>query len=306
MFQYIFEQCCDNNRFRSRFFNFIRNRIIKYYDPIVAYNLNGKQVFLNLSHLLPYYRKSIPTYSANLTRLSSYIRNRSGRLCMIDIGANVGDSYFLTCPEPNDEYLLIEGDAHYFDLLVRNTKYNQQVSRVFSLLSNKVSIFDGTLQSEGGTARIIQDDTKQSKGSQYSTLDKIVEANPRFQNSNLIKTDVDGYDSRVLMGGLAHIIAAAPVLFFEHHPRLLRMVGEDDTSIFSQLARVGYNYFTFYDNAGFLLTTVKSDNTQQILDLIFYAKQKDGYYYDICCFNDRDTVMRDEFLNKETNFFMQM
>lgn len=305
MFQFILDQSLKNNRVGSRLFRYLIQFIVKYYDPVVRYNLNGRQIALNLSHQLPWYRSQFPTYSANLARLAMYIRAWRGALCMIDVGANIGDSYCLVGSKPGDEYLLIEGSRHYFDLLTANTRDARSVTLVQAFISDRpVDSADG-LHVEGGTARVVKMG-ETSECIHYHTLDEIVEFYPKFRSANLLKTDVDGHDSRAIMGGRRFIAAAMPVIFFEHHPRLLALAGDNDIYIFDVLAELGYRKLILYDNYGFLIGTVGTEQSDLLRDLVFYARQKNGYYYDVCCFNDRHAQAREEFLSLERTFYSDL
>jgi FkbM family methyltransferase len=291
-----------DHRIVSPIFERLRRLVAPYHDPIIRYNLCGSEIAINFSHQLPFYRKANPTYSANLFRLASFIRKERGHLKMIDVGANVGDSYCISRPEPEDRYLLIEGDDTYFRLLKRNIPDDPAVECVKALLSDRPSTGQATLVSEGGTARVATG-TQANGAVAYETLDRIIESHPGASESNLLKTDVDGYDCRVLRGGLHFINSAAPILFFEHHPRLLRLAGEVDDSIFAELAARGYEDFIVYDNFGYLLTCVSSSDIKFLKDLINYALYRDYYYYDICCFPKTREAEQARFLDSERAFF---
>jgi len=302
MFQFVFDRATEGTGFSSRIFERVRRVLIRYGDPVVRYDVGGRPLLLNMSHQLRLYRNLFPTYSDNLSRLAGAVRRRFGFLRMTDVGANVGDSYFLVRPQHNDECLLIEGDAHYFELLSRNTKNAGGVTLVLALLSDRPSETHDVLSSTGGTARIV----KGAAGGQklaYKTLDQVISENPSFRTTNLLKTDVDGYDHKVLLGAQDLIREARPSIFFEHHPGLLAASGEDETRIFTALGRAGYSSFIFYDNFGYLHGTVSATDLKQLTDLMFYARQRKDFYYDNCCIHDAQEAFRKEFLEEEKAFF---
>lgn len=243
-----------------------------------------------------------PTVSENLARLAAFLRTYFGQLRMIDVGANIGDSYCLAGGQGCDTYLLIEGDPHYFDLLSRNVPSSGSILKIQTLLAEKPSISKGKLIAEKGTARVIHHD-KGAWDVEYQTLDGIIGLHPSFNSGNFLKTDVDGFDSKVLIGGLEFISRMCPVIFFEHHPRLLAACGEDDTYIFRKIAELGYSRLILYDIQGFLLGKIQSDDHESIEDLVRYAKCRDDYCYDVCCFHDKDAGGRDEFLDQERSFY---
>jgi FkbM family methyltransferase len=276
--------------------------LVQYRDPIVRYNLHGREIVLNFSHDLPYARDWMPLVSENLSRLTSFIRSSFGGLCMIDIGANIGDSFALAGGLKEDHYLLIEGDDHYFDLLTRNTSSAPNVVRVKALLSDKPSVEKDQLLLTSGTARIVHN--PEAAEVHYRTLDEIVSSHPEFQASNLLKSDVDGYDFRVLRGSLKFVARSHPVIFFELHPRLLTLAGEDSQTMFPELKSLGYSKLIVYDIQGFLLGQIDTSDRELIRDLSTYATCKDDYCFDICCFHDSAGEAREKFLAMERAFYL--
>jgi|WetSurMetagenome_2_1015567.scaffolds.fasta_scaffold13467_3 FkbM family methyltransferase len=304
MFQFILDQALAPGR-RGRIFRKLMFWILHVYDPIVHYSLNGKCIALNLSHQLPFTRKEYPTYSDNLSRLASFIRQHFGNLQMIDIGANIGDSHALAKSAPGDRFLLIEGSPEYMDLLTANTKDDAGVTRVQALLTDRSYVGKGQVIAEDGTARVGTDDPS-AQSVHYQTLDELIQKYQDFGGANLLKSDVDGYDSRVLVGGKHLITSKAPVIFFEHHPHLLALAGDDDKYIFPLLKEWGYSKLIFYDIKGFLFGPVDSGDTKLLDNLMFYAKSKAVLCYDVCCFHDRDAAAREEFLISEKKFYAEL
>lgn len=279
--------------------------ILQVHDPVVHYTLNNKRIALNLSHQLPFTRKEYPTYSANLSRLASFLRNHFGNLCMIDIGANIGDSYALAGSDPGDRFLLIEGSAAYMNLLTVNTRDDPAVTRVQALLTDRSFVGKGELILEDGTARMGGNDSS-AEAVRYRTLDELIEEHSGFKTVNLLKSDVDGYNSRVLRGGEYLVKGSAPVLFFEHHPHLLALAGDDDKYIFPLLKNWGYSKLIFYDITGFLFGIVNADDSALLDALVFYARSKAVLCYDVCCFHDKFADARDRFLELEKLFYSEL
>src|SRR5689334_15134237 len=121
MYQIIFNQALHGRGEARRWGRRLRRLILKWTDPVVSWELNGRKLRLPLSHELPFYRQQLPTYSANLERLAAALRKAHGKLVMIDVGANIGDSVALVGAGPGDACLLLEGDPRYFALLEANT-----------------------------------------------------------------------------------------------------------------------------------------------------------------------------------------
>ncbi len=305
MWQSILDRALSRNRFTAGVARRIRRVANAYCDPVVRYSLKGKELALPLSHELPFHLRDIPTYSANLNRIAAFVRRTFGNLVMIDVGANVGDSFCLAGGESDDQYLLIEGDARYFELLRRNVGQSATVTCVRAFLSDRAGPTNDMLVALGGTAKVQTSGTG-ANGIRYSTLDEVVATNPAFKSSNLVKTDVDGFDCKVLTGGAELIKEACPVIFFEHDPGLLLQADQDPLSFFSTLSAWGYRRFILYDNRGFLVTVVDADNISLIEDLMFYSRQQQGYYYDICAFHSSHAHFQNLFLADERRFYTQL
>jgi FkbM family methyltransferase len=285
----------------TRVWRRLRELAVRCGDPLVQYDIGGRTIALNMSHRLPLYRNMFPTYGANLTRLADAIRASDGGLRMIDVGANVGDSFFLVDPRPTDRFLLIEGDPEYFRLLTRNTHDEPGVRCVLALLSDNVDQVQGRLSAKDGTGRIVAAASAASSG-RYRTLDQVV--TEHFDvTPNLLKTDVDGYDTKIIRGGLDLLSSHAPTVFFEHDPRMLADVGESDVDVFPTLNRLGYSQLLFYDNLGWLQETVDASDTNRLRELMTRARNKCQYYYDICAIHDSRRRFRAEFLAQERRFF---
>jgi FkbM family methyltransferase len=276
----------------------VRDTVTRFHDPLVTYRLNGRSLKLPLSHGLPWTRRTLPLYADNLRRLAAFVRERHGSLRMIDVGANVGDSYAQAGSLPGDAFLLVEGSERFFPLLERNTRDDPAVTRVLTLLSDRCEDLLAELVEDQGNASLRTGGVRAARLS-VETLDRLLEAHPGFRSSNLLKVDVEGHDRRVLLGARGLLAGAAPVLLFEHQPRQLTLAGEDDRAVFRDLAALGYRRFLFYDYRGHLHGECSADEEQRLDGLMESARQQDFYYYDVCCFPERDAAAIDAFLARE-------
>lgn len=301
MFQFIFNQAlCDG--LKGRLFRKLRSTVAKYYDPIVRTTLNGKCLNINFSHQLPYYMKLFPFYSQNLSRLAQFVRNQYSTLCMIDVGANVGDSFALVGKEEGDSILMVEGDPNHFDLLTKNTIQDKNILRIKAFLSDEHGTAPHELQRIGGNTSIMINHSQSNQTVTYYKLDEILNKNPMFKTCNLLKIDTEGFDGKVIQGAKGLINESKPAIFFEHSPQFLRLLGEDKLSIFRFLSESGYSYFTFYDNIGYLVTTLSINNIDTITDLMYHAEYR-YYYFDVCCFHDNYSTDRWIFIDNEKKYY---
>ena len=102
-----------------RIFSKIRQILLKCCDPIIRLNFRGSELRFPFSHTLFINQRLYPNYDMQLHKIASYIRSKTGNLCMIDVGANIGDTAILT-NMPQAQFLLIEGEKKYASLLQEN------------------------------------------------------------------------------------------------------------------------------------------------------------------------------------------
>jgi len=301
MRQFLLDRALSPDRRTSRLFRLLASGVARANDGLVRYRLNGRLLELPLSHDLPRNRHVFPTYSDNLRRLAMAVRRALGRLVLVDVGANVGDSWALASDPttPGDVYLLVEGSPRWFALLERNTGADPHVTRVRALLSDQSGEADAGFVVEDGNGRVVAG----SERVRFETLDEVVERHPAFREANLLKIDVEGWDERVLRGAPRLLESARPTLLFEHQPRLIAAMGGDDRTVFHALAARGYGRFMLYDNRGYLLATLAAADGDRLEELLRYARMQPDCYYDVCAIHDAHTALRDAFLSDERAFY---
>jgi FkbM family methyltransferase len=285
----------------ARAFRRLKDAFSRIHDGVVRYELNGRTLALRLSHDLPWNRRVHPTYSENLRRLAGWIRDRQGTLRMIDVGANIGDSWALAAGGADDRFLLIEGSPRHFELLERNTAGEAGVTRELALLSDRSGEEKGTMVLELGNARIVGANGDRGRLS-FQTLDAVLERHPEFRRANLLKVDVEGWDPRVLRGARRLLTEARPVVLFEHQPRGVSALGEPQTLVFEDIAALGYRRWILYDHRGWLVAAVGADEHARLEPLLADAASRD-LYYDVCAFHDSAAEAREGFLAAERAHF---
>jgi FkbM family methyltransferase len=300
MSQFLLDLSISPRPWVSRVFRTLRSAALRVHDPIVAYRLNGRSLALPLSHDLPNNRRVAPIYGDNLRRVCEFLRARRGRLTMIDVGANVGDSWVLSSPAEGDRYLLVEASEHWTRLLERNAAGSRGVTRVQAMVSDRCERVNATVVVEQGNGRVAIGG-RDAREIETVTVDLLVERHPDFARADLLKVDVEGWDDRVLRGAAALMREARPVLFFEHDPA--GSGGNDVDRVFRELADLGYRRFLFYDHRGFLAAAVEAGEWARMADLDAYAAQLEHYYYDVCAFHASHADLLDAFLAAERGFY---
>jgi FkbM family methyltransferase len=301
MCQFIFNRALSSSGEAGRFFRKARRWVLRFADPLVTWEVKGRQLRLNLSHQLPFYRREFATYAANFERLTALLRRQYGRLMMIDVGANIGDSLALAEVRKDEACLLVEGDNGYFQLLRENTADLPGAVCVAAMLSASAEEASGRLVAEGGTGGIVRDGAEGRV--RFVTLDQVVQEHPKFAKSHLLKVDVDGYDFRVLRGGARFIRGARPVLFFEHDPGLMQTAGDVADEVYDWLGKAGYERVYLYDNLGYWVGAFSLADRAALRDLNAYARQRSGFYYDVAAFSAHHATIEQAFRCEEKQFY---
>jgi FkbM family methyltransferase len=172
-----------------------------------------------------------------LRRLS---QSRSERGYLLDIGANIG---MITVPfammardgaSTRPSVVAVEAVPDNTRALEINIKLNQldgDVTVIGSALGDvekiiQIQVEGDLLRGEGsGTANILADDSTYAcvtQSMRLLTLDGLLESGVINPECAVIKIDTDGYDLKVLQGGIRFLAASRPVIFGEFSAHCLQ------------------------------------------------------------------------------------
>lgn len=279
---------------------------------IVKVKIGNKYLFMNSSHNLPVLLKS-PYYDTALPRISLFISRNIGKLIMIDIGANIGDTVCLITDVVNGRFLCVEPDEGYFKLLKINTQNLENVICEKVLISTSddndapIKILNevrGSAYLSNSTSLDLHWLTKHNNTTLSTTVDDLVNKYPEFSQTNLLKVDTDGYDIKVLKSAVSLLTKQKPIIFFEFSPwHLINVGGDDPLSWIEQSIQIGYSYALFYDWNGYPFMYMNLNETETLKQLISYAKRKPFFYYDILMFPDSKKDEFDKLYLQEVSCF---
>ncbi|MCW3040605.1 MAG: hypothetical protein JWM31_2510, partial [Solirubrobacterales bacterium] len=220
----------------------------------VCRSVQGVNLQLPWSHLLPDYARSAPAYGQNLVELAVALdagrRPGAGPMRMLDVGANIGDSTAQVTARTSAEVLCVEGDPYWARYLRMNLGNNPRAHIVEALLTDSDGEWDAAAPvREGGTTRFVQAGAGGALPS--VTIDELRAQHPDFNGLRLVKSDTDGFDA-ILVPAIAEAWAdAGPVLFFEWDPPLSRKADHRDPDLmWRKLAHLGYSDLVLWDNGG--------------------------------------------------------
>lgn len=278
-------------------------------NELVKIKVGNYSLLINGNHNLPDYMRN-PFYSTNLPRLAACVKEKYNDLMMVDVGANIGDTVAFCRSKSNFPIVCIEGDDDFYSILQTNLNNFQDVFSFKHILGETNSSISGVLKKNDGsleTARIHNQSFAGEKNQlNIITLDTFFENNTRFKTAKLLKIDTDGYDLKIIRGGLNYIKQTKPVLFFEYDTVFLAEQNDDGLSTLSLLEGLGYKDAIFYDNGGrFVVSTDLHNHLQlkQLHNLIDKNYRTPFPFFDIVLFHEDDADIAKTFIVNEMNYF---
>ena len=276
-------------------------------DPEVKVKIGNKLLFMNLSHKLPLYYYQYKNYDRALPRICKQLKGIDGRLVVIDIGANIGDTVSLITDTIEGDFLCVEGDEKYLPILEKNvgqipTANSIKIEKSYCGEETKEKV---SINRANGTAKIIKGITSVNKDGATGTfktksLLKIIDDNPTFKKANLLKIDTDGFEINILNSGKTFLKNEKPLIYFEFTPALYKDNGQEPDSIWIILRECGYKNALFYDNFGNVLNIIDISNQEKIKNMVDKIDNKSIYYYDILIYNE-NTFKYSDILKSELN-----
>lgn len=276
-------------------------------SKIIKRKIGKFSLLMREDHQLPVFLKHLPYYSRNLPRLAIEVLKKYPNLMMIDIGANIGDTVALTRSECCFPIVCIDGDNDFFELLKENIKQFNDVSAYKQLLGEKNETIEAELKKSIETARLQHGGPAVSGGLlSVITLDSFIEKHKEFEQSKLLKIDTDGYDMKIVRGGLEYIKKVKPIIFLEYDPIFFSEQGDAGVPTLVTLESFGYDTIVFYDNLGKIIVSGELSNHLFLRQMNNYIDPKlrtPFPYYDVAIFHSEDRDIVEKFIEKEMRFF---
>lgn len=219
----------------------------------VRRRVQGVELYLPWSHLLPDYARSRPTYGQNLVDLAAALRRRrpDDAFAVLDIGSNVGDSALQIMARTGARVLCVEGDPYWARYLRMNvgTHADAVIEEVLLIEDAKRWEAANPVRSHG-TTHFVQA-TDAGTAMPAITVAELRRRHPEFGSLRLVKSDTDGFDPTLVPAVAAEWSQSGPVLFFEFDPILARGVdAREPNLVWEKLAALGYDRLAVWDNAG--------------------------------------------------------
>lgn len=240
--------------------------------------------------LMPDLFATNPDYSSELGRLAAATRAKYPEIRVIDVGANYGDSVAIVKSVADVPIICIEGDEQCLGLLKQNLKQFAGVTIHDLFLGERTETISAQFEKAGWNATIVPSSNGSSTELKLTSLDDFMPTVVDFQNCKVLKIDTEGFDCRIVRGGLDFLKQVRPVIALEYNRDNMSRIGETGIETLGMLKDIGYDGILFYDGQGRLVLSASLKNTELINDLHQYANGKSGaiYYYDLCLFHRDD------------------
>lgn len=240
---------------------------------VIHYSCGAFDIKIPLDHKLPDYQASHPLYDRFLPMLAKALPPKS---IVIDVGANVGDTYASMISENKTlQFHCFEPDPKFYSLLVENMNLIVEATQKCKTPDIACREFvgsekstQGILVSRDGSAHI-ESHPSSNTTINYLRLDDYIKSNIPTNNNNtiLIKSDVDGFDYDAINSLGDFPEKNGPLLFFECQANTQQQLEQ-----YKQLIiRLGDSKYTFisFDNFG---NPINLHCTKEnVLDLLDYV-----------------------------------
>lgn len=269
------------------------------------YQIGSVIIKLPPGHRLPVYQRENPRYDRFLPVLASVMPQNS---LVIDVGANVGDTYAsMVVENPGLTFVCVEPDESFFSLMEENvgSVLGQLPVRVPPpvLLKKFVGegVVKGALVKRDGSATLVEADV--STMQHYITLDEILAlktGQSRF-SSILIKSDVDGFDHQVIQSFNNHL--DQPVLWFFEAQTSERNQREAFGNAIDRLSEELGCEFAVFDNFGALMCRdVSAKVVKSLLEYVdrqnIEADTRTIWYLDVMAYSAECLALANDALEK--------
>jgi FkbM family methyltransferase len=274
----------------------------------VTVSLNGCKIVVPANHASVFWVNFSSTVNRNLGRVAACIAQVEPESTMVDVGANVGDTWLiLRAFRVQNRIVAVEGGPEPLRWLRLNTRRDTNVT----IHEGFVGFGNSTVSFEaqgGATSGILFDEPSAGLAKEASvriaSLDEILHR-AGAERVRLIKIDTDGFDTLVARSAEQTILRDHPILFLEMQPyHLLR--NDNVPSFVHWLRSMGYTSALCWDNAGRYLCEVRLSDLRLLSELLaFFHGAPEFPFMDVAYIHEADSELKREILDTEKDVAVQ-
>jgi len=267
-------------------------------DRSVRRTIRGIDFVLPRRHGLPCFAAPGSQYAQNLVELARALGEHEGSVCLLDVGANIGDSTLIVLDQVRGTAVCVEPDPEWQHYLRINVGAMDNVAIEPAVLLAPETNEDAALaivHETVGTSRVERGPSGPGPGLPTITTDALLDRYPQLSGVRLIKTDTDGYDVMLVPALAKTFLASRPVIFFEFDPRPTRLATPelDPNGIWDVLVGFGYEHAVVWDNNGRLIGPAPTSDLSRRSALLDGSEKERGYgFWDVAVAHTDDPVGR--------------
>jgi FkbM family methyltransferase len=248
----------------------------------VTTQLHGSKVLLPADHNYPLITRLHNSFNNPYLELVYQVwKQKDRKLFIADIGAGVGDTFLFiqkNIPQAIQTIFCVEAFPSFLKYLEHNTDQYPEAKIVDALLSEN--------EEEIPSLQKLHSSTAGSSGltKQVAKSFDQVWAEYKLPSIDILKTDVEGYDGKVLAGAKEMVIKHHPAVIFEFHPLLIQQSGNDVLNSFQVLADAGYEqllWFTKFGEFCFQLNVKEQSKILEYANRCLNGLDGEDCHYDI-------------------------
>jgi FkbM family methyltransferase len=201
-------------------------------------------------HILHRLAHEQPFRDRNIGIIAKFLYREAPTSCVLDIGANIGDTGARIFEYSNIAIHCIEPHPIFYKYLADNSKAIPTIKSIRQAYIGSGGAHTGRLEvRHNSTARFSHDATN-------VTVDTLTIDELGIDDIGLVKCDTDGFDFIIINSHLDWLQEHQPLLFYENE---VRDQTDEATSnqIFQDLYDRGYRRFVVFDDPGYYLTCTK-------------------------------------------------
>jgi FkbM family methyltransferase len=281
----------ENNKYLSGLWQKAWDKSCSYFSGPIETVVHGYNVILNYGYSYPIFSRRFSSYNSPLVELiyQAY-STRKLPVKFIDVGAAIGDTVLLiysNCPDMVENFCCIDGDKEFFEYLQHNLGGFKEGKLVLSMLSESETSAKQLVRTHRGTAS-----AQGAVEVPARPLDSIVEE-LGWQEVDVLKIDVDGFDGKVLRGAMQTLQKYHPAVIFEWHPILCKETSNDWVQHFSTLEACGYQkfvWFTKYGDFSHFMTGFDRESINNMSEICFRNQHECDWHYDVVALHQDSSI----------------
>jgi len=213
----------------------------------VEYRIGDRTLLLPPEHWLPTFQEAYPLYDRYFLDFLGRLADKVERLCVYDIGGNVGDTATaILSVAPDAKVVCVEGSEYFLAYLHRNVAGRDNVEVMEGFVTHRPG--NWTLSSDGSTGHLVETADDVQDQAQHLTVADILGRGDR-NAVRIWKSDTDGFDIPTVLGAFDDIAAACAIIWMEFDPLINTSGPEDVRALLDKIGELDRDV-VLYDNFG--------------------------------------------------------